>query len=163
MNTLIIYASLHGCAKKCAFLVTNLLEGNYKLINLKKEYEVDFSKYKNIIIGGSIHTGHINPCIKDFCKKHENELVKKNIGVYLCFMDPVEKGDYYISSSFSQKFVNHIKIKGYFGGEFDFDKMTFFEKLFVQKTTKINQSISKIDPKKIQNFCLKMNALISSN
>ena len=163
MNTLIVYASIHGCTKKCAYLITNLLEGNYELINLRNEYIIDFTKFKNVIIGGSIHTGHINPRIKEFCDKYENELLKKNIGVYLCFMDPIEKGDYYISSSFSNKFIEHIKVRGYFGGEFDFDKMTFFEKLFIQKTTKVNQSISKIDPKEIQNFCLKMNALISSN
>ncbi|MFC2137313.1 flavodoxin domain-containing protein [Bacteroidota bacterium] len=163
MNTLIVYASLHGCSKKCAYLITNLLEGNTELVNLKKEYNIDFNKYSNIIIGGSIHTGHINPSIKEFCNKYEKQLMLKNLGVYLCFMDPIEKGDYYIFNSFSDKFVDHIKVKGYFGGEFDFDKMTFFEKLFIQKTTKINQSISKIDPKKIQSFCIQMNALICSN
>ncbi len=163
MNTLIVYASLHGCSIKCAKILSKLLEGNIDIVNLKKEYSIDFTKYSTIIVGGSIHTGHINPSIKKFCNENENEILSKNLAVYLCFMDPTSKGDYYISHSFSPNLVKHIKVKGYFGGEFNFNKMTFFEKFYIQKTTKINHSVSKIDVKKIQSFSIKMNTIICSN
>lgn len=163
MNTIIVYASLHGCTKKCAHMLSRLLEGKTDVINIKKNIDVDLSKYNTIIIGGSIHTGHINPSIDFFVTKHQNELIKKNLGVFLCFMDPISKGDYYFKKSFPDKIVNHVSVKGYFGGEFNFDKLTFFEKLFVKKTTNIDCSVTKIYEQQIHDFSARINNFICAN
>ena len=54
MNTLIVYASLHGCTKKCALQLSKHLIGKTNLHNLKDAINIDLSKYSNIIIGGSM-------------------------------------------------------------------------------------------------------------
>ena len=58
---------------------------------------------------------------------------------------------------------SYIKVKAsaYFGGEFYFDKMNFFEKLIVKKISKIPGSMSKIDQIAIKSFSKKMDEVFN--
>jgi|SRR3972149_8151695 len=163
MNTLVVFASIHGCTKKCAQLVAKKIIGKTCVINLKTTDINDLNNFSNIIIGGSIHTGHINPRIKLFFDKFLESLKNKNIGFFLCFMDSENKFEEYIKKSMPAELLNSVKVKGYFGGELDFKKMTFFEKLYIQKTTHIKSSVSNINKSSINDFCDKMNKFIGSN
>ena len=64
MKTLILYATRHGCAEKCA---TKL--------------------------GGSIHAGKIQKGVKDFCAKNLEVLKGKRLGLYLCCMEEGPKAE----------------------------------------------------------------------
>lgn len=163
MNTLIVYASLHGCTKKCAIHISKYLIGKIKIINIKDEKNVYLSEFTNIIIGTSIHTGYINPLIYNFCKKNLDLLVNKNIGVFLCFLDNENKFEYYLSKSFPHELLKYVKAKSYFGGEINYSKLTFFEKFYIEKTAKINNSVSKIKNQSIIKFCDQMNKFIGAN
>jgi menaquinone-dependent protoporphyrinogen oxidase len=163
MNTLIVYASLHGCTKKCALKLSQHFIGKTTLVNLKVPNSIDLTKYSNVIIGGSIHTGHINPSIKNFFAKNINILLSKNIGLFLCFMDDKKKFEYYLNKSFPEEIIKSSKVCGYFGGELNFYKMTYFEKLYIRKTTNIQKSVSKINENSILDFCNKMNKFIGAN
>ncbi len=163
MNTLVVYASLHGCTKKCATYISKYLIGKIKIINIKDEKNINFSEFSNIIIGGSIHTGHINPLIYNFCQQNLRLLVNKNIGIFLCFLDNEDKFEYYLFKSFPTELLKHVKVKSHFGGEINYKKLTFFEKLYIEKTTKINNSVSKINNRSIIKFCDQMNKFIGAN
>lgn len=163
MNTLIVFASLHGCTKKFANKVSENLDGNITLVNLKESCTVNLDCFSTIIIGGSIHAGYINPCIQLFCERNLDILLAKNIGLFLCFMDSEEKFNYYLNKSFPPELTKIASAKEYFGGELDFEKLTFFEKLFIERTTKIKKSVSKINYDSISKFCNIMNVFVTAN
>lgn len=163
MNTLIVYASLHGCTKKCAIKLSQFLLGKVTVKNFNDLKNIDFFKYSNIIIGGSIHTGYINPQITQFCEQNLKTLLSKNIGMFLCFMDTENKFIFYLNRSFPSKLIKVAKVKGHFGGEIDFKKLTLFERMYIEKVINMNQSISKINNKSIIEFSERMNKFISAN
>lgn len=162
MNTLIIYATLHGTTEKCAFKLAKILHGNIKTINLSNLENIELEKYSNVIIGGSIHVGHPNPRILKFCNENLNELLKKNIGLFLCFMEKFTKGDEYLHKSFPLMLIQHAKATGFFGGELIFPKLSAFEKKIVTRIG-VKKTVTKVRLKEIIKFGLLMNRFIISN
>jgi menaquinone-dependent protoporphyrinogen oxidase len=162
MNTLIIYATIHGTTEKCAFKLTEILCGNIKTINLSSNEQIDLQKYSSIIIGGLIHAGHLNPRIFKFCTDNLQELLNKNIGLFLCFMERCTKGDEYLHKSFPPSLIQKAKATGYFGGELKYEKLSFFEKKIVSRLG-VNKSVTKVKIEEIIKFGMLMNRFINSN
>lgn len=144
MNTLVVYASKYGFTEKCVELLSKELIGEVDIINLKEVSDIDISKYKKIIIGGSIYIGKIRKEVTEFCSKNLDELKEKRIGLFICGM---QEGDL-INSEFEKNFnVELIKIaqaKECLGGEFNFDKMNFLEKFIIKKISKVTSNKSNI-------------------
>lgn len=57
--------------------------------------------------------------------------------------------------------IVHAKSTACFGGEYDFEKMNFLEKMVVKKVAKINQSTSKVDHEAIRKFSKKMDRIFN--
>ena len=60
-----------------------------------------------------------------------------------------------LENAFPEKLHQYAKSEAILGGEFNFEKMRFFEKLIVRKIAKVEQSVSKIDHEAIKNFAKK--------
>jgi menaquinone-dependent protoporphyrinogen oxidase len=54
--------------------------------------------------------------------------------------------------NFPEEIRKHAFARGFFGGEFDFQKMNFVEKMIVRKVVKINESVSRVDQQAIRKF-----------
>jgi menaquinone-dependent protoporphyrinogen oxidase len=61
-----------------------------------------------------------------------------------------------IQNAFSEELHQMAKTEAIFGGEFNFGKMNFIEKLLVRKIAKVNESVSKIDYHSIEQFANRM-------
>jgi menaquinone-dependent protoporphyrinogen oxidase len=70
MSTLIIYASKHGSAEKCASELSKKLSGKVDLCNLKNGKMPELSQYTKVIIGGSIYVGKVQKEVSEFCLKN---------------------------------------------------------------------------------------------
>lgn len=156
MNTLIVYTTTHGCTEKCATKLQQQLNGNTELINLKKSKPDSLNNYETIIIGGSIHAGQIQKKIKKFCQENFDILKKKKLGIFLCCMYEGEIAQKQLQDAFPKELIEHATATGIFGGEFNFEKMNFVEKVIVKKVAKVDKSVSKIDEKSINEFAQKM-------
>ncbi|MEW8957153.1 flavodoxin domain-containing protein, partial [Clostridium sp.] len=86
MKTLIVYASKHGCAEKCALRLSEKLKESTDIFNIKDKKNIDFDNYNKIIIGGSIYIGNIQKEVKRFCLDNIEILKNKKIGFYICSM-----------------------------------------------------------------------------
>lgn len=159
MNTLILYASSHGCTEKYAGKLKNLLGSQTKLINLKKSSSPDLKNIGTVIIGGSIHAGQIQKCIKKFCQSNINELKEKKTGLFICCMEEDNKAEVQFNNAYPEEIIRQSTANGIFGGEFNFEKMNFFEKLIVKKIAKVNSSISKFDETKVEKFAADLNKI----
>lgn len=161
MKTLITYCTTHGCTEKTAIELKNFLGGNIELVNLKQQPNPDIEKYERIIIGGSIHAGQIQKRVKAFCKTNLEQLKIKELGLFICCMEEGETAQKQLEDAFPEELHMKAKATTYFGGEFNFDKMNFFEKLIVKKVAKVEESTSRIDQKAIKSFSKRMDKVFN--
>lgn len=158
MKTAIIYKSRHGTTCKVAEMIASKLgSSSTKLIDLAADHEPNLSVYDQIIIGGSIHVGKIQNELRKFCDKNLRALLKKDLGLFICCMDPdegVRKLEF--EGAFPKILREHSKVNGIMGGEFLFDKLNFIEKIAVRRIAHENKTISKLDNKAIEEFIAAM-------
>ncbi len=166
MRTAIIYATSHGTTGKVVNIIKERLtanktkedniencpEGSITIFNLKQNNNIDLSIYDTIILGGSIHAGNIQGCVKEFSKKNLVDLLEKRVALFVCAMNKPEY-ETELKNAFPEILYNHAISKEVVGGEFLFDKMNFIEKMLVRNISGIKETTSKIDDSKIEALC----------
>ena len=158
MNTLIIYASQHGCTETCANKLKDMLADQTDLVNIKTSKGTDLASYDTILVGGSIHAGRLQGKIRKFCQKNEALLLTKKLGLFLCHMEQGENAQKQFDNNYPESLRQHASAKGLFGGAFDFEKMKGIEKAIIKKIAKIEKSVSKVSEKAIEDFAAELQA-----
>ncbi|WP_167610346.1 flavodoxin domain-containing protein [Maribellus sediminis] len=161
MKTLITYCTTHGCTKKVVSEIAQFLGEGVTTCNLKKESAPDVSEFDRVIIGGSIHAGQIQKKVKEFCKNNVEALQKTELGLFICCMEEGEKAEAQLQEAFPEELLIHAKATACLGGEFNFKKMNFMEKLIVKKVAKIDHSTSKVNYDAIHSFSNNMNKIFN--
>ena len=161
MKTLIIYMSTHGCTKQVVHELAEQLNGEVTIKNLKEDKNPNFEAYDRVIVGGSIHAGQIQRKIREFCETYLEKLGRKQLGLFICCMYEGDQAFQQLENAFPEKLHQYAKSEAILGGEFNFEKMRFFEKLIVRKVAKVEQTVSKIDHEAIRNFAKKMDKTFS--
>lgn len=163
MRTAIIYLSRHGTTEKVAHMIYDRLpDDEITLINLKEMPEPDLSFYERIIIGTSVYAGDVKKPFKKFCTNENLCLfASKEVGLFVCGMEQNEfKQTQEFERAFPEQVRRFAKAKAFVGGEFLFDKMSFFEKIIVKKVTKISSTVSRINMEALDKFIMKLTASI---
>jgi len=147
LKTIIVYCSKHGTTGKIAEMLSDKIGADdCRLVNLETETIISIDSFDRIIIGGSIHAGRIQKKITRFCSLNMNELLKKEVGLFLCCMiEEKMKQKEQFNGAFPEELIKHAKATGIFGGEFLFFKMSAFEKLLIRIVTRTVETVSKID------------------
>ena len=161
MKTLITYSTSHGCTANAAKELKEHLAGEVQLENLKNNPKPDLKNFDRVILGGSIHAGQIQKRIKEFCAKNMDELKTKEIGLFICCMEEGENAQKQLHEAFPEELHEVAKSTAIFGGEFDFEKMNFLEKMVVKKVAKVKVSTSKVDHQAIQTFSKRMDKIFN--
>ena len=158
METLIAYATKYGATEKAAKILAEKIEGPVTLMNLKEKSRepLDLTKFDVIAVGGSIYAGGIQKEVQDFCSENEEIFLTKKLGLFLCCGNE-ELAEDQLTKSFSGKLLDQADAKGYFGYEFDFEKMGFLTKLIVKKISKVNESKFRINEENIKAFAEALN------
>lgn len=147
METLIIYASKHGCAEKCSKLLKERLLGGAVVVNIMKETIPDVTLFSHIIIGGSIYAGTIQKEISEFCLKNLDKLKNKKLGLFICCMNK-DSAEMQLNNAYPKELLNIAAAKGCFGGEFNFTKMNVIERFIVKMASKADKGLPVADGKK---------------
>jgi menaquinone-dependent protoporphyrinogen oxidase len=156
MKTLIIYTSSHGCTEKAVKELSQKLSGEISSMDLKNQTSFPLQEFDRIIIGGSIHAGQIQKRIRDFCSNNLVQLKSKEIGLFICCMFEAEIAREEIKNAFPEELHQMAKTEAIFGGEYNFDKMNFVEKMLVKKIAKVSESVSNLDYDSIDRFANRM-------
>lgn len=106
----------------------------YRIVRRRK---INFSKYSTVIIGGSIHEGMIQRAVYKFCESNLQELLKVEVGLFVCCVDPGENEDELMKIAFPEKLLKHALAKSYFGGELNFKKMNLMQKIMTRKRERL--------------------------
>jgi menaquinone-dependent protoporphyrinogen oxidase len=129
-------------------------------ISRRRKYQLE--KYDTVIIGGSIHEGMIQHSVRRFCESYMDELLKKNIGLFVCCMDPNSDEKELIKNSFPDQLLEHSLASGFFGGELNFKKMNLLQKIMTRKAARL-QKEPEIDIASILKFAEEMQQMNSKS
>ena len=144
--------SRHGTtAKVSAELKEKLGAEKTTLVDLENDQMPSLDEFQTVIIGGSVHAGTIQQELTTFCFKNKSELLKKRLGLFMCFMNN-DLRELEFEDSFPIDLRKHAAAKGFVGGEFLIEKMNPLEKDAVRKVKGIDQSVYRIDKNAIHKF-----------
>lgn len=118
---------------------------------------IDPSNYDVVIIGGSVYMGQIRKEVKNFCAQYLTLLKTKKIGLFTCCMSEGEKAEKQLNDIFPKELLDIACAKECFGGEFNFNKMNFFEKFIIKKISKVDKDVSNILQENINKFSVAIN------
>lgn len=151
-NYLIVYMSHHGTTRKVAKQIQEKLGiENAAIVDLEKEGILNLNEYKTILIGGSIYMGSLQKKIRLFMEKNQKLLLKKKIGLFICFMNKKDSLAEF-DKAFPEILRNVAIAKGFFGGELIFKELNFIEKFIVKYVSGVNADISDLDGNAIDKF-----------
>ncbi|MCC5894164.1 MAG: flavodoxin domain-containing protein [Alkalibacterium sp.] len=157
MKTLIAYASKHGCTEKCARLLEEHLDGEVERVNLKKQTNVDFSKYDKVVLGSPVYVGKILKEVDTFANVHVNEIKQKTVGLFICGMQEEHTLRNELDVNYPQQLQEKAVVRDCFGGAFDFSDMNYVEKMITKKVAKVDKDVSAIRKDVILSFADTMN------
>jgi len=150
MKTAIVFVSNHGATESVALKLAHALGVNPSdVINLRKSQRFDPDQYDRIVIGGSIHAGHIQRRVKDFCKTYTADLLRRQLGLFVCCMHTGAQAQQQFEYNFPELLRLHSSSNKIMGGAFDFEKMNWFEKMIVKKVAGVTQTTSMLDEQQV--------------
>ncbi|MBK1810583.1 flavodoxin [Clostridium sp. YIM B02505] len=161
MKSLIIYATKYGTVEKASNLIKDKMKGEVVMVNILKQEPPSTVEFDNIILGGSIYIGNIQKKLKQFAINHEEELLMKRVGLFICGGADKEEEKYKeLKNAFPSKLFENAICKCQFGYEYKFEKLNFFEKAMIKKITGIKDSVYKLSEESIEKFTNIMNESI---
>jgi menaquinone-dependent protoporphyrinogen oxidase len=96
--------------------------------------------------------GQVHKKTKAFIEKNLEELLQKEVGLFLCCMEQGDKAKEQYELAFPEKLRDHAVANSLMGFEYLLEKMGFLEKIMVKKITGKDESFSKINEEAIQEF-----------
>ena len=129
MNTLIAYSTTLGCTEQCASKLKDDLGNGVEMVRISRRRSYNLQQHDIIIIGGSIHEGMIQRSVYKFCESNLEILLKKQVGLFVCCMDPDVNEQELIKRAFPAPLVDHALASGFFGGELNIKKMNLLIRL----------------------------------
>lgn len=142
MKTLIVYGSKYGCTEKCAQALKKRLDGEVEIFHVKEKFIPDVSLFDNIIIGGSIYEGRIQRQIRQFCMGNLDQLMKKNIGLFVCGIQNGGQAEMELMLSYPHALIEKAAAVEFIGGEINLERMSIFDKFILKMVSKQDKSIS---------------------
>jgi len=142
-KALIVYGTRYGAtANTSEVIADNLRQVGYevKIVDAKKEKVQSISEYDLIIVGSGIQMGKWTSEPEDFIKKHQKELATKKLALFVSCggANPLSEGEQknkeldnakrkYLEDKSVEFNLNPVAL-GFFGGCYDFNKMSWFFK-----------------------------------
>ncbi len=164
MNILITYASKYGTTEKAVSEILKYLTADTYNCRNKVWHdgaltgEPSVSKYDTVIIGSPMYMGSPLKEIKQFCKRNEEELVKKDVIFFTCGIGSREEDENYLRKHIPQSLFGKNTLYYHFGAEMQYDRMNVMERFAMKKYEETHGPVSGIDKNLIEEFCSKVNS-----
>jgi len=151
MKTLIAYSTTLGCTEQCASKLKDDLVDDVEMVRISRRRKYNLQEYDTIIVGGSIHEGMIQRSVHKFCESSLEVLLQKQVGLFVCCMDPDADEQALIGQAFPDELIKHALASGFFGGELNIKKMNLLQKIMTRKAARLKKD-PEIDFQKILVF-----------
>lgn len=149
MKTAIYFASRHGSTALVAMRLQYLLgPENTQLVDLAADQVPDPACFDRVVVGSPVYLGRPDAQVLEFCSIHHQLLLEKELGLFLCGLKKMAY-EQEVELAFDEALRLHAKKVEVFGGNLDFEKLSFFEKMVAQSTLNLHQSVHEMDEQKI--------------
>ena len=148
-KALIVYGTRTDATANTSEVIADTLqkEGlSVKVVDAKKEKIKDISEYDLIVVGSGVQIGKWTGESEDFLKKHQKKLASKKLALFVSCgaATPLSEGEQrtkeldagkqkYLEEKAAQYNLKPVAL-GYFGGCYDFEKMSWFFKKTLAST-----------------------------
>lgn len=149
MKTLIVYATRHGTTRECSEKLAAILQGDVVVSPVTDAPDLD--SFDGVILGGPIYAGKLNRKLRSFYENHRDALLTKRLGLFICCMDEAHAEEEF-RNAYPGRLLDAARAKGVLGGAFDFDRLSWFERMIVRKVAKVKESVSRISDDAIEDF-----------
>jgi menaquinone-dependent protoporphyrinogen oxidase len=142
-KALIVYGTRYGATANTSEVIADTLrqEGfEVRIGDAKKEKVHSISEFDLVIVGSGIQMGKWTKEPEEFLKKHQNELSRKKVAIFVSCgsANPLSEGEQktkeiddakrkYLEDKSVEYNVKPVAV-GFFGGCYDFNKMSWFFK-----------------------------------
>ncbi len=142
-KALIVYGTRYGATANSSEVIADTLRQvgyEVKIVDARKEKVQNISEFDLIIVGSGIQMGKWTSEPEDFIKKYQKELAMKKLALFVSCggANPLSEGEKkdkefddakrkYLEEKSVEFKVNPIAL-GFFGGCYDFNKMSWFFK-----------------------------------
>lgn len=157
MKTAVIYCSKHGTVKKTTAYIQKAIPDS-EMMDLSTSREPDLQHFERIILGASVRLGQINRPMKTFIRQHEDLLLEKTLGLFLCCMQDDMEAQLQFENAFPESLREHATASVLPGGELIFSKMNMFEKIIIRKVTGSGADRSTLNYQAVDQFIQAMTA-----
>lgn len=161
----VLYGSKYGATEKASKLISEKLIANHEknnigsidveIIDLKEKDNIGID-YDFLIIDSSVYIGRIRKEVKNFIKKNKDILIENPQALFIRGSNEIE-GIKQINKAFPSEIVNKSKAIAYLSGEFNLDKMGFFDRKIAQSIIKGADKEFKINIYTIDEFVKEIN------
>ncbi|GGL54828.1 flavodoxin domain-containing protein [Sporolactobacillus putidus] len=134
MKTILIYATKYGNAAETAQRIKTAIGEDIECFNIMTGPVPSLENFGTVILGGSIYMGKVQKQLTAYMNSHLEQLLRKNIGLFLCAGEPDEAArSKELQNAFPEALYRHAAAKDVLGFAFNFEKMRFFDKLIMRK------------------------------
>lgn len=141
MKTIIVYESKHGATAKCAQNLSEALEGETILCNLKETAVPNLSEFDAVVVGGPVYAGQLPKKLKQWINANPSKFDNKKLGIFICGMTKGDKTAEVIQNAIPKEIADKASALAFFGGAFYLNKMNFFEKWILKMVSKSEEEI----------------------
>lgn len=128
MKAIILYATKYGATREVAERIAAKLTGGAELMEIQKNMRLDFTPYDTVVVGCSVYMGKPRKEAKAFCEEHFDALLTRNLGLFLCCIQDLDKTvAKQFGLAFPKRLREHATVLGILGGKVNYAKLQRFD------------------------------------
>ena len=112
-----------------------------------------------VLIGGSIYGGRIQRGVTAFCEYHEQALLKRPVGLFVCSFFGGEQARAQIEASFPDALLARAFASVPFGGELHLGALRLLDRLLVRSLAPGSRDVDLVRPEAIRGLAEAVNAM----
>lgn len=149
MNTLILYATHHGAARKIAKLIAQELPE--AIVKDIEDGEPHLAAYDCVILGSSVEAGQIRRPLKRFISRHQDELLDKRLGLFLSGLSETGENKYF-RDNFPPQLLEAAVVKQMLGGVYNPQVCSLAERIIMRLVAGCKSYVSTVNHQRIAAF-----------
>jgi len=159
MRVLIAFGSRYGTTASCARALAGMIRSPSVILDLARSRAADLKLFDVVIIGGSIYGGKLLRHVTAFCERHQDALLGKRIGVFICCLYQGDHARLQLRDAFPPWLLERSFAHALAGGELFYSRLNLLDRLLVRGLSRGRRDVMRLNPEALQALADAVNAL----
>lgn len=152
MKTLIVFASTHGFTGKCVHRLQQALPAPVSVVDLTRNPYPVIGLDDFIIVGGSLHLGHLQSSVQAFCDRYYEVLLAHAFALFLCCRRPDEEAADQFETAFPLRLRAFALSTALLGGTIPLDRSALAQRWIQAQVSGLNANTEVVDETALATF-----------